>query len=408
MPDDDQLIDDVELADEDTPEDDLEHLIEAAVSPDEFYAKHAFRVVYQTNNFMLPQIRDLIKGRQVINIRPEYQRRLRWGNSQKSRLIESFLLNIPIPSVFFYEGEAARYEVMDGQQRLNAIKEFIENEFRLSSLTVLWPLNGMRYSDLPPRIKRGLDRAVVSAIVLLLESDVEQVRGKDVSHSDIRRFIFERLNTAGTRLNAQELRNAIYPGNFNDLILEIARDHLFTKIWDIPGYVESDPNEYYENPKRQKNTLYASMMDCQIVLRFFALRDAENIRGSMKGILDRTMDKHKSMSKEEADQAKSMYLSRLEAANTLFGGKPFELPADHKGKVRLSVALQDAVMVALDRLWAERDQLLTAAPAIRSSILALLSNTETATVLTGQGNTAQSTKDRINLVERTFSETVSG
>lgn len=191
MSEDEREVSDIELEDE--GEESLDKILEATTNPDEFYAKRAFRIIYQTNNFLLPQIRDLINSRNIINIRPEYQRRLRWTIPQKSRLIELLLLNIPVPSVFFFENEAARYEVMDGQQRLNTIKEFMNNEFNLSSLTVLWPLNGLQYSQCPPRVKRGLDRAVVTAIILLLESDVEIVEGKNITQSDIRRFIFERL-----------------------------------------------------------------------------------------------------------------------------------------------------------------------------------------------------------------------
>ena len=95
------------------------------VDPDEFFAKNAFRIVYRTNNFFLPQVKDLIEKGEVLNLRPEYQRRLRWSKPQKSKLIESLLLNIPVPPVFLYESAAARYEVMDGQQRLNAVREFI-------------------------------------------------------------------------------------------------------------------------------------------------------------------------------------------------------------------------------------------------------------------------------------------
>src|SRR5215475_429790 len=106
MTNDDLEINDIELQDE--GEETIRS--DAAANPDEFYAKRAFRVVYQTNSFLLPQIRDLINSRNIINIRPEYQRRLRWTIPQKSRLIESLLLNIPVPSVFFFENEAARYE----------------------------------------------------------------------------------------------------------------------------------------------------------------------------------------------------------------------------------------------------------------------------------------------------------
>lgn len=196
--------------------------------PDAFFAKNAFRIIYQTNNFFLPQLRDLIDRGEVLNLRPEYQRRLRWTSSQKSKLIESLLLNIPIPPVFLFEGEAARYEVMDGQQRLNAVREFIAGDFALTGLTVLEPLNGIRYSRCPPRIKRALDRASFSAIVLLLESEPEKV-GAALNMTDIRRFIFDRLNTGGTKLNPQEIRNAIHTGNFNKAIVELTRDQLFTK-----------------------------------------------------------------------------------------------------------------------------------------------------------------------------------
>ena len=139
----------------------------AQIDPEEFLAQNTFRIVYQSNNFFLPQIRHMIEAGDAINLRPEYQRRLRWTNGQKSKLIESLLLNIPIPPVFFYESDAARYEVMDGQQRMNAIREFFSGDFRLSGLKVLTPLNGLTYSKCPPRVKRTLDRASISAIVLL-------------------------------------------------------------------------------------------------------------------------------------------------------------------------------------------------------------------------------------------------
>jgi hypothetical protein len=66
--------------------------------------------------------------------------------------------------------------------------------------------------------------------------------------TDIRRFIFDRLNTGGTKLNPQEIRNALNPGPLNRIIVELTRDTLFTRVFDIPAYIETDPNDYYENP----------------------------------------------------------------------------------------------------------------------------------------------------------------
>ena len=133
---------------------------------EEAFQNISFRVIYQTNSFLLPQIKDLIEGREVINVRPEYQRRSRWSRKKKSQLIESLLLNVPIPSVYFYESELARYEVMDGQQRMNAVFEFLTNSYPLTGLEKLPFLNRKRHRDLPPRVKRSLDRATLSAVDL--------------------------------------------------------------------------------------------------------------------------------------------------------------------------------------------------------------------------------------------------
>ena len=368
--------------------------------PEKFFSENAFRVIYQTNNFLLPQLKTLVESGDVLNIRPEYQRRLRWSNPQKSRLIESLLLNVPVPPIFLYESEEARYEVMDGQQRLNAIKEFLAGSFALSGLTVLRPLNGIRYGKAPPKIKRALDRASLSAIVLLLESDVEADALK--KKTDIRRFIFDRLNSGGKQLNAQELRNAIYPGPFNRAIVDLARDDMFTSVFGIPPYKEADPNEYYENPKRQANNLYATMGDCQLVLRYFALRDDKNIRGSMKSMLDRSMEDGMKFSEEETTELKAEFLENLATAIDIFGDETFLLPPDEKERRRVSAALYDSTMVALHRLQKLPKDYEVRAKHIKKALQKEL-DSDNLRLLTGQENTAQSVKDRIALMQNVLS-----
>jgi hypothetical protein len=133
MDDDGLIVDNLEELEEDAAAD----ATAAPVDPDEFFAKNAFRIVYQTNNFFLPQIWDLIDKGEVLNLRPEYQRRLRWSTPQKSRLIESLLLYIPIPPVFLYESDAARYEVM--QQRLNSVTFAVRPELNARSIALVSP-----------------------------------------------------------------------------------------------------------------------------------------------------------------------------------------------------------------------------------------------------------------------------
>lgn len=85
---------------------------------EEFFEHGRLRVVQERNDFFLPHVVDFIEGRKWGNLRPEYQRRLRWDRTKKSRLIESFIMNVPVPPVFLYEKSIGSFEVMDGQQRL--------------------------------------------------------------------------------------------------------------------------------------------------------------------------------------------------------------------------------------------------------------------------------------------------
>ena len=367
-----------------------------STDPETFFVNSALRMVYQTNNFFIPQIRDLIKRKDLLNLRPEYQRRLRWNNRQKSKLIESLLLNIPIPPIFLYESDEARYEVMDGQQRLNAIREFIDGEYALSGLPILTPLEGFRYSQCPPRVKRALDRSTLSAIVLLLESEAARPDASGLRLADIRRFIFDRLNTGGTKLNPQEIRNALNPGVFNKVLIDISRFSLFTKVFEIPPYIEDDPEDFYENQDRRENNLYATMQDCQLVLRYFALREESNIRGSMKAMLDRAMEID--IAEAEEESLKQDYKERFKFLYELFDGQPFRLPSDEKGRKRISAAIYDASMVAINNLWDCRSEISQDKVNVQKRMKGAMQDSERLPILTGQQNTANAVRERIKLM----------
>lgn len=355
------------------------------------YIGSSFRVLYQSNNYFLPQVNDLISGQKIIKLRPEYQRRLRWTNKQKSLLIESLLLNVPVPPVFLYENDLARYEVMDGQQRLNAIHEFFRNDFALTGLENLKFLHGKRYNQLPPKLKRGLDRASISAIVLLHETQSDE---RDPSL--VRRYVFQRLNTGGKALNPQEIRNSLYSGPFNDLIVALARLPAFCEVFDIPAYTEADEEEYYENPARKRNQFYKTMADCQTVLRFFAFRDDADIRGAVRTMLDSAMERNKDVTPAQVDALRAEYEAALAWAVLIFGDTVFTLPPDEKGNRRVSIALYDALMVALHRRANRVADYQAVAQEIRRRIDQIA--IDNAGLMTGQANTAQSIRDRIAAV----------
>lgn len=351
----------------------------------------AFRVIYQTNSFLLPQIQSLIEEGEVINIRPEYQRRSRWTNKKKSQLIESLLLNVPIPPLFFYESDLARYEVMDGQQRTNAVADFLNNGFALTGMEKLSFLNRKRYRDLTPRVRRSLERASLSAVVLLQESKAD-VEDPYV----IRRYVFEKLNTGGEKLNAQELRNSLYRSEFNNLIVSLAKTDEFCDIFGIPKYTEIDDDANYNNPARERNQMYKTMADCQAVLRVFALKDDSNISGSMKAILDRCMKNNLARGGEEIEGLREEFLRTLQVSVSFFDGQPFLLPPNDKGRQRVSLAFFDAVLVAVWRRIAQLDSMAVVREQIRDNIDAALE--ENLEALTGRANTATSIRERILVI----------
>jgi hypothetical protein len=360
------------------------------LDPAEKYARSQLRVVRETKDYQLDYLRHALQpGRELIDTAPGYQRRLRWTNKKRSLLIESFLLNIPVPPIFLFEHDYNEYEVIDGRQRLETIRAFLANNFALTGLEY-WPeLERKRFNDLPSVLQKGLLRRSLSAVVLLAET-----RGVDTDELDVRRVLFDRLNTGGIRLNPQELRNALYPGRLNALLIRLARSKAFTTTWGIPPFVQGETEEPSE--ALLKNPLFSSLADAELVLRFFALRDAiANKRtGSLRRILDRYMDEHKNITQDKEAEMEAMYLALLSRLVELFDSEPFRLP---KTK-RPSRPLYDALMIALS-LSADID-LEAKSKSVRESLVAALSNEATYDILVGRGNTIESIRQRVELASQ--------
>ena len=362
---------------------------------EQIYDSGQNRLTQERNDFLLPQIIDFVRQRKWLNLRPEYQRRLVWSQKKKSLFIESLLMNIPVPPVFLYESDLSRYEVMDGQQRLNAIVEFYDNELKLSGLQTWAVLNGLTYSQCPPRIKSGLDRRRISANVLLAESASTQQE-----MSFVRRTVFERLNTGGQQLNAQELRNSLYSGPFNDLLIRLAGNRLFDRIWEIPPYEEHyRKNEGFISSVLAENKLFQRMTYCEIILRFFAFRNPKSIRGSVRSMLDRCMEENRNVDAPRLLEFETSFENALKVCFEIFGDRTFRIP-DKKNSWKLSQPLFDGVMVAVDSLIAHKDQLIRHKSKIERTLRARLSSEKTYEIVVGKPNTAKAVKSRIAIITR--------
>jgi hypothetical protein len=351
------------------------------------YARSQLRVVRETKDFTLDYLQHALKTPSyVINVAPDYQRRQRWTGRKRSLLIESFLMNIPIPPVFLFERDYNSYEVVDGRQRLDTIRDFLDNGFALSGLRYWKELNGKRFKTLPLVIQRGLIRRSIGAVVLLAET-----RRPTEDDIDVRTVLFDRLNTGGEKLNPQELRNALTPGPFNKLLIDLARSPEFAGLWGIPP---KTANEEEDIPSAlARNTLYRTMTDCELVLRFFAIRDAltQSHRGSLRRLLDRTMERHKHDPGPVLKELSSDFRKSLVALSDLFDGAPFKLP----NSPRPSRPLYDALMVAYSLHNAERR--LRPRASIHRRLAKALADEGSYDVLVGRGNTLEAIKERVAL-----------
>lgn len=184
----------------------------------------------------------------LIELNPGYQRRRVWkDNKKKSLLIESLMLRIPIPAFYFYENEDGKYQVIDGQQRLTTIKEFVDGEFRLSGLEYLGKeYNKKKFKNLDTKYVQRIYRTQIAVNILDARSP------KNVIYD-----IFRRVNTGGVNLNPQEMRNAICKQEVRDFL------------------VRSTQNENYIRATRGR--VKDDRMDSQeLVLRFYAFYKAYN------------------------------------------------------------------------------------------------------------------------------------
>lgn len=175
-------------------------------------------VVTQNYDLVVGSLIEQIKDSDII-LQPSFQRGYVWSNSMASKLIESILLNVPIPPCYLSQNDDFELDVIDGQQRLQSIFRFMNNEFSLSSLVIANELNGSRFHKLSTRLQRQIKTHTLRCVIVT-----------NKSHPDVKFDIFERLNSNTSTLNAQELRNCLYRGPFNDLLRDLAVQPIWLKI----------------------------------------------------------------------------------------------------------------------------------------------------------------------------------
>ena len=303
------------------------------------YHSREKRIMTEINREKLPSFAEALKKPGYMNLQPFYQRRSRWDKQKQSRLIESFIVNIPIPPIILYEQNYNSYEVIDGQQRITAIRDFYENKLKLTGLEFWSELNGLTYEELHEVIQAGIDRRSISTITIVTESTADPEEAML-----LKQLAFERINTGGVDLSRQEARHCLYNGKFDELLLELSRHPIFAEAWGIHPQNDSSDNEL------AKNNLYKKMEDAELVLRFFALRNMEYFRGTIANFLDLYMRKSMRFDDKDIESLKKIFLETIKLASKLYEENLFKpliigLFNGTKGKNKNYKLLQQAFLL---------------------------------------------------------------
>lgn len=230
-----------------------------------------------------------------IELQPDYQRHFVWDEKRSSRLIESALLDVPLPIIYLAEDKDGHQSVIDGQQRLTSFFRFLDSELKLSGLKVLKELNGKTFIQFEKPLQAQLKRYSLRVVTIKAESD-----------ENLRFEIFERLNTGSIPLNDQELRNCIYRGPFNKLIHELSEDNDFKSLVGI------------KEPDRR-------MHDVELVLRFAAFFHTAYLhyQPPIKKFLNLEMEKYRNLTDAQADELRRGFKNSLLIVKSLLGEHAF-------------------------------------------------------------------------------------
>ncbi len=198
----------------------------------------------QQRQYSIREICEYIDEK-VIILDPDFQRDRQWSREQDSDLIESILMGLPLPLFYFFSDKRGISQVVDGRQRLSAIHDFLNEKFSLIKTKILKQYEGKNIKSLPPEIASKFMRTQ------LLINEIQYPTPERIKYD-----LFDRVNRGGTKLNNQQMRNALYLGKSTRLINKLSENQTFQKVVGI------------NNSNRHK--WHSVMKDRYIIIRFLA------------------------------------------------------------------------------------------------------------------------------------------
>lgn len=258
-----------------------------------------------------------------LELSPDYQRNFVWNGKEKSRLIESIIIKIPLPLFYIDSRDEDKWIVIDGLQRLTTIFDFMDDKFKLTNMEYLADLKGKRFSKLERKYQRRIEDFQLLCNLI-----------RPNTPAKIAFNIFQRINTLGKKLEVQELRNAMYIGKSTHLLNELIKTKEFTDI-----------------TSNKRN--FKRMDDQAIILRYLAFKIFyyQNYnKNDMNEFLENTMDKINSMNEIEIRSLKNTFIDCMNKSKILFEKDYFAKPSKRKETSNpISKTLFESIGYTLDK-----------------------------------------------------------
>ena len=277
----------------------------------------------------------------------EFQRESVWKLQQKRELIESILMGLPLPIFYFNEDKMGRLIVIDGRQRLNAVFSFLNNEFALDKLKILKEFNKKKFEDLDPVYQSKIEDYQIMAHVI-----------QPMTPDRVKFDIFDRVNRAGTQLNKQEIRNALYQGKATALLNSLSKNEKFNEATE----------QYFLKDTRMKNRY--------LLLRFIAFylyynkklyknnlvsEGAYQYGGDIDELLGLTMDYLNIASEDEINKIEECTIRALEQVIFYLGNNAFRLvDVNGDGTIKrypININIFETLMFAMTLLPYQKEEI---------------------------------------------------
>lgn len=243
---------------------------------------------------MKPMTMDALLKRiknQEIEFDTSFQRKAGlWSKKQKSQLMESIFLRIPLPAFYFDASDEDRWLIIDGLQRVTTLKQFVvDKTLKLEELEFFPELNGCNYDQLPRTFQRRIDETVINVYIV-----------NPSTPSNVKFNIFKRINTGGLALEPQEIRNALFQGNATKFLQKCAQSEVFVSA--TGGSIKSE-----------------RMLDREFVLRYvaFCYLDLEKYTGNIDEFLNEGMKYLNHTEAQELEQIEDEFYYVMESIHKI-------------------------------------------------------------------------------------------